>query len=85
MSKRSLKASLQDMVEAAERSMQYCDGLVYDTFIRDHKTQDAVARNIEILGEAVKNIDPSFRSKHPDIPWKNIANAGQTHSRLFRR
>ncbi|MEA2068717.1 MAG: HepT-like ribonuclease domain-containing protein, partial [Verrucomicrobiota bacterium] len=28
---------------------------------------------MEILGEAVKNIDPSFRSKHPDIPWKNIA------------
>ncbi|VGO15268.1 hypothetical protein PDESU_03850 [Pontiella desulfatans] len=60
------------MVEAAERAIQYCDGMHYDAFLRDHKTQDAVTRNIEILGEAVKNIGTDFRSAHGNIPWKNI-------------
>ncbi len=73
MSKRTQKASILDMIEAVERSILYCDGHNYDSFIRDHKTQDAVVRNIEILGEAVKNIDLSFRENHPEIPWKNIA------------
>lgn len=73
MSKRSLRASLLDMIEAAERAIQYCADMDYATFLRDHKTQDAVTRNIEILGEAVKNVDAAFRTAHADIPWKNIA------------
>ena len=35
--------------------------------------QDAVIRNLEIIGEAVKNISPTIREQHPDIPWKQIA------------
>ncbi|PWR70329.1 DUF86 domain-containing protein [Methanospirillum stamsii] len=35
--------------------------------------QDAVIRNLEIIGEAVKNISPSVKSSYPDIPWRNIA------------
>jgi uncharacterized protein with HEPN domain len=35
--------------------------------------QDAVIRNLEIIGEAVKNISPATREQHPEIPWKQIA------------
>ncbi|MDF2957050.1 MAG: HEPN domain protein [Candidatus Alkanophagales archaeon MCA70_species_1] len=35
--------------------------------------QDAVIREIEIIGEAAKNLSKEFRSKHPDIPWRQIA------------
>lgn len=35
--------------------------------------QDAVIRNLEIIGEAVKNISPATREQNPDIPWKQIA------------
>jgi uncharacterized protein with HEPN domain len=35
--------------------------------------QDAVIRNLEIIGEAVKNITPATREQYPDIPWKQIA------------
>ncbi|MEI8205946.1 MAG: DUF86 domain-containing protein [Kiritimatiellales bacterium] len=45
----------------------------YDAFLKDKRTQDAVVRNIEILGEATKNISAAFRAQHSDIPWKNIA------------
>ena len=39
----------------------------------DVKTQDAVMRRIEIIGEAVKNLPVEFRKKHPAIEWREIA------------
>ena len=44
-----------------------------DNFSRDLKTQDAVIRNFEIIGEAVKRIDRSVKDRRPDIPWRQIA------------
>jgi len=73
MSERTEKASLLDMIEAAERACAYCQTMDYDTFLQDERTQDAVVRNVEILGEAAKNISDSLRTKHSNIPWKNIA------------
>jgi uncharacterized protein with HEPN domain len=42
-------------------------------FLADTKTQDAVIRNLEIIGEAVKNISGDLKSVYPDIPWQRIA------------
>ncbi len=42
-------------------------------FFKDKKTQDAVVRNLEIIGEAVKHLSPSLTTAHPSIPWKQIA------------
>lgn len=42
-------------------------------FLADSKTQDAVIRNLEIIGEAVKNISGDLKSVYPDIPWQRIA------------
>lgn len=47
--------------------------MIYDEFLKDTKTQDAVVRNIEIMGEAVKNVSDTFRNKCSKIKWKNIA------------
>jgi uncharacterized protein with HEPN domain len=38
-------------------------------FLEDRKTQDAVARNLEIIGEAVKRLSPTLRIAQPEIPW----------------
>jgi uncharacterized protein with HEPN domain len=35
--------------------------------------QDAVVRNLEIIGEAVKNLSPGLRTRHPSVPWQQIA------------
>ena len=43
------------------------------TFLTDLKTQDAVIRNVEIIGEAIKNITLGLREQNPQIPWKKIA------------
>jgi len=45
----------------------------YGGFVQDTKTQDAVIRNIEIIGEATKNISEPVKIDNPSIPWKQIA------------
>ena len=42
-------------------------------FFADTRTQDAVLRNLEVIGEAVKNLSAAHKDAHPDIPWKRIA------------
>lgn len=42
-------------------------------FHKNRPLQDAIIRRLEIIGEAVKNLPSSFKTKHPDIPWKQIA------------
>lgn len=44
-----------------------------DVFMADVKTQDAVLRNMEVIGEAVKQLSDQLRAANPDIPWKRIA------------
>jgi uncharacterized protein with HEPN domain len=42
-------------------------------FRSDVKTQDAVIRNLQVLGEAVKNVSMETRAAHPEVPCKDIA------------
>ena len=44
-----------------------------EEFLRSRQVQDAVIRNLEIIGEAVKRLSTEMRAQHPDIPWKQIA------------
>jgi uncharacterized protein with HEPN domain len=58
--------------EAAERIVLYgLDG--ESRFRTDLRTHDAVIRNLQVMGEAVKKISPETREAHPEIPWKDIA------------
>jgi len=43
-----------------------------EAFFSDRKTQDAVVRNIEIIGEAVRNLSDATRKANPQIPWSKI-------------
>ncbi|MGC8676833.1 MAG: DUF86 domain-containing protein [Hydrogenobaculum sp.] len=73
MYKRSDKEFILDMFLACKKIVEYTKGLFYERFEEDSKTIDAVIRNIEILGEAVKNISFEFKNKHPEIEWSLIA------------
>lgn len=42
-------------------------------FLESELIQNAVIRNIEIIGEAAKNVPEALRGKEPSIPWRNIA------------
>ena len=54
MSERRDKDFLLDIQEAVGRIIRYTAGLSHDQFLRDTKTQDAVVRNLEVIGEATK-------------------------------
>ena len=60
------------IVEAIDRIHRYVEDMTELTFLFDEKTQDAVVRNFEILGEASNNIEkfhPAFAQAHADVPW----------------
>jgi len=73
MSKRKDEEFLRDMTEAVQRIELYMKNMSYDKFLKDNKTQDAVVRNLEILGEAAKNISDTIKKKYVQIPWKGLA------------
>ncbi|AFV24469.1 hypothetical protein Mpsy_2265 [Methanolobus psychrophilus R15] len=64
---------LQDMLYAIKKVDDFTSDLTYDQFVEDEKTQFAVIRAIEVIGEAAKNIPDPIKNKHPSIPWRNIA------------
>ncbi|MFA5291575.1 MAG: DUF86 domain-containing protein [Phycisphaerae bacterium] len=69
---RHTELRLLDILDAIERIFSYAKGMSYKDFLSDHKTQDAVVRNIEIIGEAARAISKIFRADNPQIPWDDI-------------
>jgi uncharacterized protein with HEPN domain len=47
--------------------------MTYDEFLADLKTQDAVIRNLEIIGEAAKKVSRVLRTQYGHVPWKGMA------------
>lgn len=72
MSERPDKDFLSDIQEAARRVATYTAGMTYEAFLADTRTQDAVVRNLEIIGEATRNLSAELRVQHPDMPWKGM-------------
>jgi len=73
MSERADKDRVSDIVEAARRVAVYTAGMTYEGFRADTRTQDAVVRNLEIIGEATKRLSADLRAAYPDIPWRSMA------------
>jgi uncharacterized protein with HEPN domain len=70
---RDSRVYLGDMLAAAERIRSYTSALSYAEFRSDNRTFDAVVRNLEVLGEAAKQIPDELRSSYPDIEWRKLA------------
>ncbi len=63
---------LRHILDAIERINRYVGSMDEEEFLRDEKTQDAVVRNFEIIGEASRNIEryhPDFSAQHAEVPW----------------
>jgi uncharacterized protein with HEPN domain len=66
---------LMHMLEAADRILGYTNGVTEQSFYSNQMLQDAVVRNIEIVGEAAYNlleIGPEFATRYPSIPFAQI-------------
>lgn len=73
MSSRADRDLLGDILEAIRRAGVYLADQSYEQFLVDTKTQDAVIRTLEIVGEATKRLSSALRERYPEIPWKNMA------------
>jgi uncharacterized protein with HEPN domain len=59
--------------EAIKDIEDFSKGISKDDFLKDKKTQSATIRQIEIIGEAIKNLPDEFKEKYPEIRWRGIA------------
>lgn len=73
MYKRSDREFFLDIFLACQKILEYTKGMSFSEFEKDEKTIDAVIRNIEILGEAVKHISKDSRERYPHVNWDSIA------------
>jgi uncharacterized protein with HEPN domain len=70
---REIADYLDDILTALSDIEEFTRGMYFETFSEDKKTINAVIRSLEVIGEATKRIPPSFRLKHPNIPWNKMA------------
>lgn len=66
---------LGHILQAIRRINRYTAGMDETAFLADELVQDAVIRNIEIIGEAARNVarhHPEFATEHADVPWEDI-------------
>ena len=71
--KRDINLFIQDILDSIKDIESFSKGLTKEKFENNKLKQNAIIRSLEIIGEAAKNIPDSFREKHLEIPWKEIA------------
>lgn len=79
---------LEYMEDAAQRIAEYTSDLDKAGFLKNKLVQDAVIRNLEVIGEAANNIRktaPEFVEAHPEIPWTHAIGARNALSHGYFR
>jgi len=69
---RDYRQQLDDILQAITFIREYVKDMDYKAFEADRKTQDAVIRNLEIIGEAARTVPDEVRDKAAEIEWYKI-------------
>ena len=64
---------LNDIYDSINKGIAFINGMSYEGFSKDEKTQFALIRAIEIIGEASKKIPTEIKSRSQEIPWREIS------------
>lgn len=71
--KRTHEDYLQDMLDNAEKALDFVGSMELDQFFEDEKTSYAVVRALEIIGEAARKIPEDVRANIPELQWREIS------------
>lgn len=69
---RDPRVYLEDMLDAIRRVKSYTRAKSFEDFQSDEIVVDAVVRNLEVLGEAAKQLPDDLKSSQPDVEWRKI-------------
>ena len=69
---RDYRLQIDDILAAVARIRAYTQGMTYDAFAADLKTQDAVVRNLEVIGEAARALPEDVRDRTAAVEWRKI-------------
>jgi len=70
---REYKAYLRDILEAIDKIERYTENMNFEDFSDNELIQDGVIRNLEIIGEAVKNLPDDIKKDYSEVEWRKIA------------
>lgn len=71
--KRDYKLFIKDIIDCIGKIEKFVGSMELKDFVKDDKTNSAVVRKLEIIGEATKNLPESFRQKYKKLPWMEMA------------
>ena len=71
--RREYKAYLKDILEAIGKIERYTENMNLEDFSNNELIQDGVIRNLEIIGEVVKNLPDDIKKDYPEVEWRKIA------------
>lgn len=83
--KRSSSLLLFDIYQSIEKIEDFTGGISFDQLLADERTKDAILRNLQVIGEASKNLPEPLIAAHPEVDWSGLAGVRDivTH-RYFR-
>ena len=70
---RNYEIYLEDVLEAVNRIQAYMEGITRMEFESNRMRFDAIIRNLEVIGEAVKQVPEPLREEYPSVEWRKIA------------
>jgi uncharacterized protein with HEPN domain len=70
---RNYQVYFEDILNAITNIEKYTEGLSFKEFSVNSLVRDAVIRNLEVIGEAVKDLPEEVRQKIPGVNWRRIA------------
>jgi uncharacterized protein with HEPN domain len=77
------RRALLDMLQNAALAQDFVQGLTFEAFAADRRTLYAVTRCLEIISEASRRMDAATVERHPAIPWRQMADAGNVYRHRY--